>query len=715
MREAELLPLSKSGRRLLPRRGQEIKVVRTEEGDVLSSEGMFQLHGVSSSSLLVLPRATAETGELDPDERDDPVPDLKGFLGLCMMLRYNLIPTRGLKLGALDVSASTVQLDLDEGGQLDVNPGPVTVGGDQETRIPRVPDPGPGRNSLKSRLDAAQQLLPNPSVRGGLILSIFLSILLILSILSISTRRSRRVQGSRLRLQKTMAAAARSWYLLLSVSTCVSLVLGGTGCRDDCARCVYRLQEQSAASALYRHRYQYRYWGIPSFNDWLLVSVPDALDVWGREGAGGALVLWKKPAANQSHGLIQHYQVVWGPIREQVPAHQLNLTLRGRGLDLVVTVTAWNQNGSSAPATLAIPRYRAGMNVFRISGNQRGLSLSWASTSVATCGYIVDWTPSAGRGPLDWRKLRPDQTTFTVPSENLLKGVRYLFSVYACTSGAPVLLQEREGYAEETKMEKLLFRSLRLQQQDDGVKLLWEPFPLQEQSAFILGYSLYCWKEEEEEKKEELSISHTADPESCSLTAGKLGAGSYRFMVAARTVLGECGNTSITATINPPAGAWITAVLGAVGAVLGLLGLAAAGCYLHWDCVKHHLYPPVPKPLLSDHWPPPRVHPDPGHHGDHEDTDVPHVHHQPRPRPVNQAHAPPPLVVPTATASVFQNPSYNLTLLRDDRGYQPHGPEPGTPVDRDQDRDRDQVRDQDQGRPLSCVFSYVLLPQQSSS
>ncbi|KAM6919166.1 proenkephalin-A-like [Xenentodon cancila] len=46
-----------------------------------------------------------------------------------------------------------------------------------------------------------------------------------------------------------MAATARSSFLLLAVCTCVSLVFG-SNCREECARCVYRLQKQPAASAL---------------------------------------------------------------------------------------------------------------------------------------------------------------------------------------------------------------------------------------------------------------------------------------------------------------------------------------------------------------------------------------------------------------------------------------------------------------------------------
>ncbi|KAM6892596.1 leukemia inhibitory factor receptor-like, partial [Xenentodon cancila] len=337
-------------------------------------------------------------------------------------------------------------------------------------------------------------------------------------------------------------------------------------------------------------------------------DVPDALDVWIHIKENKTVIMWKMPQANQSHGQIRHYEVAWAKtssrdqkICQKVPFNKYNLTISlETNEEHVITVTAWNVNGSSPPSTIVTPSFRpdqAWMNTSWITGNAKGFSLSWLYSSFASCGYIVDWCPTVARGRVDWRKLSPDQTSFNINSENLINGLRYSMSIYACTQGAPVLLEKREGYVREIKIEDRLFKSLKLKQLDSDVTLSWDPVPLKEQTAFIHGYTLYYW----DNNMKVLSVS-TDNPEATSLTAKNLKIGSHTFTVAAQTAVGECGNATITATLNTQTDNLIKTIFISIGAVFGLLSLTTIICYRHWKCIKHKVYPPVPKPLLSDKW-----------------------------------------------------------------------------------------------------------------
>lgn len=102
--------------------------------------------------------------------------------------------------------------------------------------------------------------------------------------------------------------------------------------------------------------------------------------------------------------------------------------------------------------------------------------------------------------------------------ENFTDGVRYLVSVYACTQGAPVLLNRLEDYVRETSkfqlfdfsvvhcqsmsnsvssmfsipgIENGLFKSLKWKQRNSDVEVYWDHINQREQSAVIQGYVLY--------------------------------------------------------------------------------------------------------------------------------------------------------------------------------------------------------------------------------
>lgn len=187
------------------------------------------------------------------------------------------------------------------------------------------------------------------------------------------------------------------------------------------------------------------------------------------------------------------------------------------------------------------------VNTSWIIGSNSTFSLSWSASPTAGCGYVVDWCPTSGHCKVEWLKVPPNQTNAIISSskslptkqlhlcnitfpdaaihlfcyfsttESFIEGVRYSLSVYACTQGAPVLLERREGYvSEKSKIESFdcsvahfvqqcftrvmllpgiedgLFKSLKWKQQDSDVEVFWDPINPREQSAFIQGYVLYC-------------------------------------------------------------------------------------------------------------------------------------------------------------------------------------------------------------------------------
>lgn len=194
------------------------------------------------------------------------------------------------------------------------------------------------------------------------------------------------------------------------------------------------------------------------------------------------------------------------------------------------------------------------MNTSRILGSDSGFNLSWSASPTASCGYIVDWCPLSGECRVEWLKVPPSKTSVNIFSsksyyltskqlqlcnktffgltihlfghislpENFKDGVCYLLSIYACTQGAPVLLERKEGYVrEKSKLQlydlhvviiikvsvcstvfppcyafpgipKDLFKPLIWTQVGSDVEISWNPISLREQTAFITGYILHC-------------------------------------------------------------------------------------------------------------------------------------------------------------------------------------------------------------------------------
>ncbi|XP_031143128.1 leukemia inhibitory factor receptor-like isoform X1 [Sander lucioperca] len=494
-------------------------------------------------------------------------------------------------------------------------------------------------------------------------------------------------------------------------------------------------------------------------------DVPDALDVWMQVMDNQIITIWKVPLANQSHGHIEDYEVTWTKTTERERRNRTKVAPNNYSLALsldttvehIVTVTARNIHGSSSPSTITIPSSnpdRTRVNTSLIIGSNGSFNLSWSASPTASCGYIVDWCPTLGKCTVEWLKVPPNQTNASIFSKNFKDGLRYTLSVYACTQGAPVLLQRSEGYVGEKKIQDGLFKSFKGQQQNWDYELSWEPISLREQTALIQGYVLYL----DDNKKVNFS---TDNPEATSLTARNLKIGSYKFTVKARTAVGECGATSITATLNSLTDDLIKTVFISLATVLGLLSLITIVCYRHWTCIKETVYPPIPKPVLTStgehgcrHF---QV--DQCHYSEADIMDVPELYCSAG-APINglvsqenmpfvfsqtpkgyynqplKKYIPPPLTLPSMAIpsqsglpsssfrSEFPNLSYNLimqpgnqqsnlcpelqegtSLERSSDGYQPH--------DQTETLTTNQT-EEDPDSPMSCVSTYILLPQSSS-
>ncbi|KAL7376479.1 hypothetical protein ABVT39_008881 [Epinephelus coioides] len=494
-------------------------------------------------------------------------------------------------------------------------------------------------------------------------------------------------------------------------------------------------------------------------------DVPDALDVWMQMKDNQIIAIWKMLLANQSHGQILDYEVTWAKATERERQNRTTVAHNNHSValsvdtntDYIITVTARNINGSSTPSTITIPSLnsdRTRVNTSRIIGSNGSFNLSWSASPVASCGYIVDWSPTLGHCIVEWLKVSPSESNAIVFSKNFKDGVRYSLSIYACTLGAPVLLDRREGYVHEERIQDGLFKKLEGKQQDSDFVVSWEPVSLREQTAFIQGYVLYYT-----DNNKVISFS-TDDPAAISLTARGLKNGTYKFTVKAKTAVGECGDTAITSTLNSQSDGLISAVIISLVTVFGLLTLLTIVCSRHWACIKQKVYPPIPKPVLTS---PGKftcpLYVDQYHYSEADIVDVaelhcsegatvngyisqenmPFVYAQTPKGYYNQPlkkSIPPPLPLPTTAIPsqsvlpsapfrrLFPNLSYNLTMQPGDQqsysgpelqegssleissgGYQPQGHTEIFTMNQ---------TEEDPGSPISCASTYILLPQSPS-
>ncbi|XP_061657607.1 leukemia inhibitory factor receptor-like isoform X3 [Syngnathoides biaculeatus] len=473
-------------------------------------------------------------------------------------------------------------------------------------------------------------------------------------------------------------------------------------------------------------------------------DVPDPLDVWTQVKDSQTIITWKVPLPTQSHGDIIDYEITWTPTSKQQkqarvihPKHSFALSLDSRQ-DYVVSVGARNKYGSSSPSTITIPILNTGsggVKLSRTQGSNSGFNLSWSASQTATGGYIIDWCPTIGPCTVDWLKVPPNETNINIFS-NFKDGVRYLLSLHACTHRAPVLLERMEGYFKEKLIQDHLF-TLKWKQKNMDVEVSWDPVALEEQSAFIQGYILYYW----DNISRVMNVS-TDNSHATSLIAKNLQIGSYTFTVKANTAVGQCGATSITATLNSLTDNFIKAIGITLATIFVLLCLIVILCYRNWECIKLKVYPPIPMPVLKDKWSTSltkqsfhSVFVEMSHHTEEEFMAIPELHSKseaPVPDFVDQGnvssqttngyHKMPVEKLPTSSTAIpcqtpllpppspplssslvkdgHLNHSFTLnstdTSVEGSNGYQPQ-----------KQREQPEVPE----NSLPCVLTYILLPQ----
>uniref|UniRef100_A0A3B4TIC3 LIF receptor subunit alpha a n=1 Tax=Seriola dumerili TaxID=41447 RepID=A0A3B4TIC3_SERDU len=236
--------------------------------------------------------------------------------------------------------------------------------------------------------------------------------------------------------------------------------------------------------------------------------IPDAPDVWvwmNRDNTGQ--VVWKPLTHRQSHGQITGYEVtVWSAdnnvqhteiFSPDTTAAQVNLTqiaTFSSDRKVTATVNAKNADGLSQPASVVIPLHLTDVKplaVSRVDYTDRGFPLFWQSDANATCGYVVEWNDAVCTRdcPVEWIKVASGNTNVSVESANFQSGVRYNFSLYSCSSDAPVLLQRWQGYMQELVPSTSV--RLSISQQNSDILLTWEEIAVVNRRGFLLGYKIY--------------------------------------------------------------------------------------------------------------------------------------------------------------------------------------------------------------------------------
>ncbi|KAJ8401566.1 hypothetical protein AAFF_G00378830 [Aldrovandia affinis] len=211
------------------------------------------------------------------------------------------------------------------------------------------------------------------------------------------------------------------------------------------------------------------------------------LDTWGqvRQHTQGrkVTVMWRMLSPQHCNGLdlnvsIQDYWIQW----EQLTQHgavsvsgvetQTELSIGSKASN--ITVTAVSQCGFSLPSTITILPAGNGVHLLkarRVNGSPtEGFQLSWAASTLITCGYTVEWCRlgSVPACSLQWKKVPVEFTTLLLPAcsgrvsplvvlhgpGDFRAGCRYTFNIFGCGTDGHQLLEKQTGYIEEQKPTK---------------------------------------------------------------------------------------------------------------------------------------------------------------------------------------------------------------------------------------------------------------------
>ncbi|XP_056231995.1 LIF receptor subunit alpha a [Seriola aureovittata] len=342
--------------------------------------------------------------------------------------------------------------------------------------------------------------------------------------------------------------------------------------------------------------------------------IPDAPDVWmwmNRDNTGQ--VVWKPLTHRQSHGQITGYEItVWSaddnvqhteifsPDTTAAPVNLTQIATFSSDRKVIATVSAKNADGLSQPASVVIPLHLTDVEplaVSRVGYTDRGFPLSWQSDANATCGYVVEWNDAVCTRdcPVEWIKVASGNTNVSVESANFQSGVRYNFSLYSCSSDAPVLLQRWQGYMQELVPSTSV--RLSISQQNSDILLTWEEIAVVNRRGFLLGYNIY-----NSTGSELKLLANLPEQGSRSYIVKGVTDGPHKFTIKAYNSAGE--DTVATGSITPePYNDWlIMEVLISLGVTALFLVIVTFVCYKKRKWVKKAFYPDIPEPKLPGDW-----------------------------------------------------------------------------------------------------------------
>uniref|UniRef100_A0AAR2JB59 LIF receptor subunit alpha b n=1 Tax=Pygocentrus nattereri TaxID=42514 RepID=A0AAR2JB59_PYGNA len=359
----------------------------------------------------------------------------------------------------------------------------------------------------------------------------------------------------------------------------------------------------------YEHFYKWGDWStLNTFST--KEDIPEAVDMWMQILNGHTYVVWKSLTANQSHGIITGYELLLGSTTDEPKEHISKATnehchkvsaKRAEG-DYFMFISAKNSAGISPPSKITIPNLQSDGGIIpdHISGLNDSFSISWDPSPNSSCGYVVDWFPtySTEQCAVKWMKISSGVSNATIYSD-FENGVKYTLSVYACTSGAPQLLQRREGYVKELAPVGKV-QNLTAEQHGKDIKLSWKDMHEEEKKGFILGYNVY-YKHSSEDQKYDILMASIRDPSVRTHTLSILRSGNYIFKVKAFTSAGEGPESDVYRYVDQQVYTMVSSILIVLGTLACIIAIIVLFC-IKREWLQSKLYSDTPKPVFSGEW-----------------------------------------------------------------------------------------------------------------
>lgn len=352
----------------------------------------------------------------------------------------------------------------------------------------------------------------------------------------------------------------------------------------------------------YEHFYQWGDWSEITFTT--KEDIPEPVDVWIQYSENNTYVQWKPLSQQHSHGIITGYKLTTNNTKSPVNigANELcySIASGNEKNNQLIKVSAKNSAGLSPPFVLIVPHHPGkGVSISRINSSNSGFELFWKIYPNSTCGYVVEWFPTYNKTQcvIDWKKIPEcddDVCQTSILSDFFEAGEKYTISVFACTDGAPVLLQRSEGYAIEQKPQATV-QNLHGKQNGRNIELSWKEVALDQQKGFILGYKV------ETTHLESKKVINTIETKAREVNL-PLDPGSYTFRVCAFTSVGKSEDAILTMNMETPIDQMIAATVVGCSAATLVFIIIAVLCYRKREWLKDLLYPDIPEPKLAGKW-----------------------------------------------------------------------------------------------------------------